>query len=348
MTSSRSLRWAVPAVACALVAGAVVLPAVAADRPTDLSPRTAAQLLVDLSAQRQDALSGTVVATSRLGLPELPGSHHETGPASLASGSNTLRIWSDGPERQRVALLGTLAQYDVVRDGRDLWTYSSQQDEAVHRVLPVHAEHAAAPLGTQVPTTPAAAADAALAALDPTTEVTVEQAVSVAGRDARQLVLTPEDPDTLVGSVRIAVDAATSAPLRVQVFAARAELPALEVGFTDVEFATPDREVFTFSPPAGADVVEKGELVLPEHGGSRAQSPARTGARPTVVGEGWSSVLVLPGVEVPAAQQAQLGQLTTRVPEGRLLSTALVSALLTDDGRLLVGAVTPAALRDAA
>ena len=348
MTSSRSLRWAVPAVAGALVAGAVVLPAVAADRPADLSPRTAAQLLVDLSAQRQDALSGTVVATSRLGLPELPGDRHTTGPSSLASGSNTLRIWSDGPERQRVALLGTLAEYDVVRDGRDLWTYSSGKDEAVHRVLPARSQESRAPLGTEVPTTPAAAADAALAAIDPSTAVTVEQAVTVAGRDARQLVLTPEDADTLVGSVRIAVDAATSAPLRVQVFATGTALPALEIGFTDVEFATPDRQVFTFSPPSDAEVVEKGEVVLPEHPAKGQHAPARSGPAPTVVGEGWSAVLVTSGARVPAQQQAQLAALTTRVPEGRLLSTALVSALLTDDGRVLVGAVTPAALRAAA
>lgn len=347
MTSSRSLRWAVPALAATLVAGAVVLPAVAADRPADLTPRTAAQLLVDLAAQRQDALSGTVVVTSRLGLPELPGADGGTGPSSLASGSNTLRVWSDGPERLRVALLGTLAEYDVVRDGRDLWTYSSAQDEAVHRVLPASssATPAPAPLATEVPSTPAQAADAALAALDPTTAVTVEQAVEVAGRDARQLVLTPEDASTLVGSVRIAVDAATSAPLRVQVFAAGAALPALEVGFTDVEFATPDRSVFAFSPPAGAEVVEKGEVALPQR---RTAAPAPEGPAPTVVGEGWSSVLVLQGVRVPAEQEALLGQVATRVPEGRLLSTALVSVLLTDDGRLLVGAVTPAALRAAA
>ena len=43
-----------------------------------------------------------------------------------------------------------------------------------------------------------------------------------------------------------------------------------------------------------------------------------------------------------------LDQLTTRVPQGRLLSTALVSVLLTDDGRVLVGAVPPEALQAAA
>ena len=36
---------------------------------------------------------------------------------------------------------------------------------------------------------------------------------------------------------------------------------------------------------------------------------------------------------------ALYGQLTTAVPEGRLLTSALLSVLVTNDGRVLVGAV---------
>ena len=185
MNLSRSRRWAVPAVAVALVAGAAVLPsALASSGPADLTPRSAAQLLVDLAGARPTALSGTVVQTSRLGLPELPGMGEVTGPSSLATGSHTLRVWVDGPDRQRVALLGSLAEYDVVRNGRDVWTYSSGKDEAVHYALPIH-DAASAPIATELPSTPAAAAAAALAAIDPTTSVAIEPAVTVAGRTAR-------------------------------------------------------------------------------------------------------------------------------------------------------------------
>jgi hypothetical protein len=38
-------------------------------------------------------------------------------------------------------------------------------------------------------------------------------------------------------------------------------------------------------------------------------------------------------------------QLTTEVPEGRLLSSTLLSILMTDDGRVLVGAVPADTLR---
>lgn len=38
-------------------------------------------------------------------------------------------------------------------------------------------------------------------------------------------------------------------------------------------------------------------------------------------------------------------QLTTPVPEGRLLSSTLLSVLVTDDGRVFLGAVPPETLR---
>jgi hypothetical protein len=43
-----------------------------------------------------------------------------------------------------------------------------------------------------------------------------------------------------------------------------------------------------------------------------------------------------------------LGRAATVVPEGRLVSTNLVSLLITPDGRAFVGAVPPAVVRAAA
>ena len=381
--SARRLRWAVPAVALVAVAGAVALPQLATADPADLAPRSAAQLLVDLSQNRTSSLSGTVVQTSRLGLPELPGAAaRTTGPLSLASGSNTLRVWADGPDRSRVALMGQLAEYDVVRSGRDVWTYSSQRNEAVHYTLPRDAASPGHPgepgravakaghtlrdpmapgqmlPGAMLPSTPAAAADAVLALVDPSTSVTVEENVTVAGRGARQLVLTPRDSSSLMGSVRLAVDAETSTPLRVQVFAAAdRERPAFEVGFTNVTFAAPKASVFAFTAPPGARTREVTVPAMARHGkttvGSAKDLPAGkgSGARPTIVGEGWTSIVALEGIDVTALAEAQpelLTQLTTRVPEGRVLKTALLTVLITDDGRVLVGAVPVEALRAAA
>src|SRR5947209_8523150 len=61
---------------------------------------------------------------------------------------------------------------------------------------------------------------------------------------------------SLIGSVRVAVDAATSVPLRLQVFARGATDPAFETAFTEVQFQQPDASVFRFTPPKDAKVTE--------------------------------------------------------------------------------------------
>ena len=79
--------------------------------------------------------------------------------------------------------------------------------------------------------TPQQAADAALAAIDPTTNVTSDDTTTVAGRAAYELVLTPKDDRSLVGEVRIAIDGEQHIPLRVHagaiIGAAAAGVPVL-------------------------------------------------------------------------------------------------------------------------
>ena len=67
---------------------------------------------------------------------------------------------------------------------------------------------------------PTKAATDALAALQPTSTVTVDGTAEVAGRPAYELVLTPKPTErTLLREVRIAVDAQERMPLRLTVFA---------------------------------------------------------------------------------------------------------------------------------
>ena len=355
MTSSRKarLRWGVPVVVAAATAGAVVVSSMssASAAPEDLSPKTAQELLTDLAAPTTDAFSGTVTEVANLGLPELPGAAGEDlGPMTLATGTNTIKVWADGPERSRVALTGQLAEYDVVRSGADVWTYSNSTQEVSHLTLPdASAARPAQPLGADAAITPADAARTALDAIDPSTDVEVAPAVTVAGRAARQLVLTPKDSGSLVASVRMAVDAETSVPLRVQVFStADDSSPAFEVGFTDVDFTAPDAGVFDFTPPEGAQVTEVPVPTLPKPDG-RAPQARTSDVEPVVTGTGWATVAEMPAEGAAAAlADPQLQQLTTVVPQGRVFSTALFSVLLTDDGRVLAGAVPPQTLQDAA
>lgn len=245
-TSRPALRWLAPVAVLALVltagtAGTMLR----ADAAGALPSRTAAQLLVDLQKADPVPFSGTVSQQSDLGLPKLPaldGGSGSSDLSSLVSGSHTLRVWYDGPQRVRLALLGTLGESDVVRNGSDLWLWSSQDRSATHRTLPAKAKHAApdaSKLPADLPKTPQEAADQALKALDPTTKVTTDGSAKVAGRSAYLLILTPRDTSSLVGQVRLAIDGARHIPLQVQVFAKGASEPAFQVGFTSISFTRP-------------------------------------------------------------------------------------------------------------
>ena len=183
-----ALRWAVPGVAVRRSSSAApARPVSSRPRPTRRSPpRTAAQLLVDVQNARLDGLSGTVVQRADLGLPALPGiggrarvpgsAAGSSDLSSLVAGTHTLRLWYAGPDRTRVALLGTSGESDVIRNGKDVWLWSSQDKSATHTHPARRAAHdakaAPAPGATGLPTSPQQAADLALKAISPSTTVT--------------------------------------------------------------------------------------------------------------------------------------------------------------------------------
>jgi hypothetical protein len=297
---SQRWRWAVPGVVVAATALVVGVRPVLADASPTLPPRTAAQLLAELPTAAGRDFSGTVTTTARLGLPDLPdsvqGQHAPISIMSLLSGTHTLRVWHDGEERQRVALVGDLTEADVIHNGRDVWAWNSDNRSGVHLRLPDH-DGAAAPTPSEpaLPQdlrdlTPQAMAEKLLAAVDPTTSVTVDGTASVAGRSAYELVVAPRDSRSLVHEIRLAVDASTSLPLRLRVLATGHAKPAIETGFTSIDFVTPGAGVFR------APDVPLTELALPEHVGPPTTPKPAPSDLPRVHGSGWTTVLELPHV----------------------------------------------------
>ena len=365
--SRPALRWLVPGAAAAVVigGGAAAGTLVASADPA-LPERSAAQLLVDLQTARPAGLSGTVVQTADLGLPPLPGLTGGQGDADLTklvAGSNTARVWYAGQEKVRLALLGTLGETDVVRNGSDVWIWRSAGNTATHVTLPSDAaEHRTGALPPGVPSTPQEAADAALAAIDPTTSVTTTGSAKVAGRDAYELVLAPKDTASLVGQVRLAIDAKEHVPLRVDVYAKGANDPAFRVAFQQISFAVPDAEQFRFNPPPGAKVTteqpsaaDRAQITAKEKAEIAKQKVHRKPAAtpesgPTVVGSGWTSVVIAkaPSGGDNSSEAQQVTAVLDSLPRvsgswgtGRLLQSKLFSVLVTDDGRILAGAVAP-------
>ncbi|MBI4942547.1 MAG: hypothetical protein HY830_17540 [Actinobacteria bacterium] len=397
----RLSRWLVPATVTAVVAGGVVVSSAAAGGAPDVPARTAAQVLALAATSDVQALSGTVRTRADLGLPALPslggagggaagadGGDPASGSAAdpqavltrLLTGRTTLRVWLDGPQRQRVQLLDTFAEVAFVHDGRDVWTFDTGAARGTHYVLPDEAAaralaeqrkagagDAGRPPATGTPgdalasMTPQALADLVVSRLDPTTAVTLDPPQTVAGRAAYTLVVAPRTDATLVDRVVLAVDAATGLPLRVQVYARGQSEAVLESGFADIDYARPAASRFAFTPPKGAEVTTK-NVPLPSAADLSAKGPATRpdgssngmskgtddAQRPDVrvVGSGWAAVLVAkPSAAAGAPDVTALlanplvTQLTTPVDGGRALRTALFSVLVTDDGRVLTGAV---------
>lgn len=354
-------------VAVPLLAGAAIAVPMAASGAVDLPDKTPEELIAFAGASDVEALSGTIEQRSELGLPDLgalTGSMEGSGDGassaqlddliSLVTGSHTAKVYLDG-DRARLQVLDQLGERNVYVDGAadEVWYVDSESQSATKLVLPDEEDLrdaygddvAPTEAGDSLPT-PDEMLEQALARLDDGTEVTVGTDARVAGREVYELILSPRTDDTLVDDVRFAIDGETGVALAASVSARGATEPAFRIAFTQVDFSAPDASVFAFEPGADIAVTEK-DVPLPAKGEGDAPSTEDATA-PRVMGEGWSAVVELPALGLDAEQQAMLDSVTTAVDGGRVLQTSLVSVMITDDGRILVGAVPTQHLVDVA
>ena len=356
-SSRPALRWLAP-LAFVLAISGTALVATSATAERKLPTRTAEQLLVDVQDAEVDGLSGTVIQRSNLGIPEIPGADENSELGSLVSGTHTLRVRYSEPNKVRLAVLGTYGETDVITNGKDLWVWSSRDQAATHRTVnPGDRPKELDRKPGDLPRTPQEAAEQVLAALEPTTTVTTDSDVTVADRPAYELVLDPNDDASLIGQVRLAVDGETKMPLRVQILNVNADL-VFEVGYDSVTFTRPEDREFEFNAPPGTKVTEGGQ-VAPRTPTEKEQEQAREKADKArssakIVGSGWSMVAIQKVGTADGSEPSELQGFLSQLPRvsgawgsGRLLAGTAFSAVLTDDGRLAVGAVRPEKLYQA-
>ncbi|MFH9816718.1 outer membrane lipoprotein carrier protein LolA [Streptomyces sp. NPDC017230] len=389
----RAARYVVPVAVMGVAAATIgLVPALADSGDPDLPKVTAEQLIEKIAKSDVQQLSGTVKITTDLGLPDLGGlesglmSGMSGGPGSggdedgsaadpsaklteLVTGTHTLRVAADGPDRQKLSVLENAAEYSLIHDGKDVWGYDSESNEVYHSTVSGSAEQPE----KEVSATPKDFADQALKAVDDTTSVTVDGTAQVAGRDAYRLVIKPKQSGSTVGAVTVAVDAKTGTPLKFTLTPASGGAAVVDAGFTKVSFAKPDASTFDFTPPKGAKVTEGDELAkAPEHGRKAEGDLAKEldGLKETdglrekdglkVIGEGWNSIATfdtggqggLPTASAGGDLGGFLGSFGDQVKgdfgSGTVFKTRLVNALITDDGKVYAGAVTKDALVKAA
>jgi outer membrane lipoprotein-sorting protein len=313
----------------------------------ELPPVSAEDLVASVLSAHPGPFNGTVELDNALGLPALPQV------PQAADGTSTARIWSDGEGRGRLQIPTESGERTLVSDGQTFWAWNSD-DKTVTKSAEGEGERKAPPEAAA--TDPAAAATKALADLRATSVVTVDGTAEIAGHPAYELVLAPAPTErTLLREVRIAVDAEKRMPLQLTVLANGSPDPALQIGFTDLTFGAQDASMFTFTPPPGATVTEP-----PAHPQGMPDGKP-DGVEPTAVGDGWDTVFVAKMPAKDAAAQPAAGDRPGGAPDlsalgspvsgawgsGRLISTNVANAILTDDGRIAVGAVPEQVLTEA-
>ncbi|MFE4659141.1 outer membrane lipoprotein carrier protein LolA [Streptomyces hydrogenans] len=380
----KTSRYVVPIAVAGIAAATIgLVPALAASGDPDLPEITAQQLIEKIAASDTQTLSGTFKISTDLGLPAFDGllgglagggSGGGSGEGSadpsaqltkLVSGTHTLKIAADGPERQKLTLLDGDERYSLIHNGDEVWAYDSASNQVFHEK---GAEEAGRAPEKELPASPKALADEVLKAAGDTTSITVGGTANVAGRDAYRLVIAPKQQGSTVEAVTIAVDAATGTPLKFTLDSTSGGKPVVDAGFTKVDFARPAASEFDFTVPKGAEVTE-GDQLEKDHAGKAPEDLEKAlgdfglgGAGqngPEVVGEGWTAIATFDtGAAAPKTEDAPkeargfldaLGdEVSGKFGSGTVFKTKIVNALMTDDGKVYVGAVTPQALVDAA
>ncbi|BAJ30319.1 MULTISPECIES: hypothetical protein [Kitasatospora] len=376
-----AVRIGVPvAVAAVVAAGVGLVPALASDEAPDLPSITAQDLVAKALAADTDTFSGTVRVSADLGLPTaLTDAASGSGPlgnlarsagatvggadpqlkaVELLGGAHTLTIASDGPDRQRFTLASEKSGYELVHNGGQLWAYDRDSQQALHFTGTGdggdgHRKDAGGGLGA---VTPQEVAKQFLEHSAATTSVTVSGTERVAGHAAYRLSVKPKQAGSTIAEVRIAIDAEKGVPLAVQLRTVDGAT-AFDVRFGTLSYARPDARTFEFTAPKGAKVTERsaGELprnaladVLPELPKAPAEDAAKGAGENAggVIGEGWT--VVVHGDAGAGAAKGLAKFAGRHVDGGTLVSTRIVNALVTDDGRVYAGAVTPEVLERAA
>ncbi|WP_225100498.1 DUF2092 domain-containing protein [Streptomyces sp. CoH27] len=372
----KAARYAVPVAVVGVAAATIgLVPALAASGDPDLPKITAKQLIDKIAKSDVQQLSGTVKISTDLGLPNLGGLESSlvsgagkgSGEGSsadpqaklteLVTGTHTLRVATDGPDKQKVSLLESGSEYSLIHDGTNVWGYDSKTNSVFHGTSADSGKDK-----TEPPATPKDFADQALKAVDDTTSVTVDGTEQVAGRAAYKLLIKPRQSGTTVGAISIAVDSKTGMPLKFTLTPKSGGAAVVDAGFTEVSFAKPSASTFAFTPPKGAKVTEqKKDGADREHAVKRGEDFTPGHDKGTVLGKGWTSIATFEtgskgGLPTGGSKAGDLSgflgslgdQVSGKFGKGTVFSTRLINVLMTDDGKVYAGAVTKSALVKAA
>lgn len=395
-----SAKWTAAFVAPSVIAAGAIFAAAPASA-IDLPDVTAEELLLIMDGETVD-FSGTVVKTSNLGLPALEMSSMMSQDAvddmaermpegfedfvpqlieqnaltqlvELAAGTHTMRVYASDLG-MRVQVMDQMGQRDLLVTEDGFWAYdaaaatawSGSADDVTQSSL-----EDAKRQWQQELASPEELVNALLDEARLSSTVSVGQDHEVAGRSAYQLIVSPNSSVSLIDQVVVSVDSETGMALDVKVFSREDSEAAFEVGFESIRFATPDADIFSFTPPPGTTVIveevpEALRALQAEYAGRtlteadreqlradlRAAAEAEGMPSPELLGDEWESVMYLAQVpsDIPLEmlETELFADLVTEVAGGVVFSTPILNVLVTDSGEIFAGSVTIAHLQSLA
>lgn len=174
--------------------------------------------------------------------------------SALMSGASG-RLWLTNDGRGRLELQSTAGDVQVVWTPDRVTVYDASSNSAYR------AEVAAGKAGQ--PDKKAAAPSVAeigdfLSRLGKHVNLSGAEPTNVAGRPAYTVKVSPKQSGGLLGSVRLAWDAARGVPLRVAIYARGGSKPVLALEATDIRYGSVPVRAVAVSPPAGAKNVDLG------------------------------------------------------------------------------------------
>ncbi|MTD55148.1 hypothetical protein [Amycolatopsis pithecellobii] len=267
MQQAKQRRWAVVAVAAALLVAAPLL--VDAVRPPtqSLDPGRLRELVLrSVTAPYQ----GHAQSTGSLGLPELP---NLADVSALFSGTTSMRAWYAGPDRYRVAVLTTAGEHDIYRlpEGEYTWDYSANALVELRGPPTVRLPRASDLLPPELARW--------LLQSAPAQAVTTLPPRRVAGITASGLRVDPDDPDTTIGQVDVWADPVTGLPVRVEVTARGQHAPGLVTEFDEVDQTAPLVTAPQPAPGTGYSVTDAPDIASALGTLGRARLPATLDGR---------------------------------------------------------------------
>jgi len=318
------------AVAVVAAAGAAIAVAAGGGGPTP-PPKPLADALHDaLAAPAPEGIAARIRFTNKL-FPS--GALVGQAGSALMSGASG-RLWATNDGRGRLELQSDAGDVQIVWNQEKATVYDASSNTVYSFALPQHQakqDSGAPPSVAEISDSLAKAAGHAA--------ISDAQPDDVAGQPAYTVAVSPKHDGGLLGSVRLAWDAAQGIPLRIGVYAQGSSSPVLELTATDISYGPVSDAEVNVAPPAGAKTVDLGGLASKGHEQGH-DSSAVTGLPAVQAAAGFPVAAPDTLVGLPRQDVRLVGGNTVLVVYGHGLGGIVVAERKADAGSSQPGAMS--------